>query len=158
MQSEWLEVEIPPGVASGSRVRLAGAGNAGRHGGKAGDFVLAIEVEPHPFYRRDGEDLLCEVPVSFAEAAGGGHVEVPTPDGPITIEIPAGTQPGHRFRLRKRGVPKLGEKGRGDLYVQVRLVVPALTDESGRALLRELQRLHPEDPRAGLAQPASPKD
>lgn len=155
MQSEWIDVEIPPGVASGSRVRLPGAGNAGRRGGKPGDFVLVIEVEPHPFYVREGEDLRCEVPVSFAEAAGGAHIEVPTPDGPVTIEVPAGTQPGQRFRLRKRGMPKLGEKGRGDLYVQVKLAVPALTDEAGRALLRELRRLHPEDPRAEQLQRAA---
>lgn len=157
MQSEWIEVEIPPGVASGSRVRLAGAGNAGRRGGKAGDFVLAIEVEPHAFFERDGVDLSCEVPVTFAEAAAGAHVEVPTPEGPVTIEIPAGTQPGQRFRLRKRGVPKLGEKGRGDLYVHVKLVVPPVTEERGRELLAELARLHPEDPRAALRRAARPR-
>ncbi len=150
MQSEWIEVFVPPGVKSGSRVRVPGAGNAGRRGGRAGDFVLAIQVEPHPFFKREGEDLVCEVPIGLAEAAAGAHVEVPTPDGPVTIEVPAGTQPGQRFRLRKRGVPKLGEKGRGDLWVEVRLVVPAATDERSRALLRELQRLHPEDPRATL--------
>lgn len=150
MQSEWIEVEIPGGVASGSRVRVPGAGNAGRRGGRAGDFVLVIEVEPHPFYERDGEDLLCEIPVTLAEAAAGAHVPVPAPDGPVTIEIPAGTQPGQRFRLRKRGMPRLGEKGRGDLWVKVKLVVPAVTDDHGRALLLELERLHPEDPRKAL--------
>jgi molecular chaperone DnaJ len=158
MQGEWIVVEVPPGVASGSRVRVPGAGNAGRRGGSAGDFALAIEVESHPFFERDGEDLRCLVPVTIAEAAAGAHVEVPTPDGPVTIEVPAGTQPGQRFRLRKRGVPKLGEKGRGDLWVEVRLVVPAATDERSRALLRELQRLHPENPRAALASPAAGKD
>lgn len=151
MQSEWVSVEIPAGVASGSRVRVPGAGNAGKRGGPPGDFVLLIEVEAHPFYERDGADLLCELPVTLAEAAAGAHVCLPTPDGPVTIEIPAGTQPGQRFRLRKRGMPKLGEKGRGDLWVRVRLVVPAVTDERARALLRELTRLHPEDPRAALA-------
>lgn len=151
MQSEWVSVEIPAGVASGSRVRVPGAGNAGQRGGPAGDFLLLIEVEPHAFYEREGADLVCELPVTLAEAAAGAHVALPTPDGPVTIEIPAGTQPGQRFRLRKRGMPKLGEKGRGDLWVRVRLVVPAVTDERARALLRELTRLHPEDPRAALA-------
>jgi molecular chaperone DnaJ len=75
-------------------------------------------------------------------------VEVPTPDGPVNIEIPAGTQTGQRFRLRKRGVPKLGEKGRGDLYAETRVVVPAVTDDASRELLREVARRHPEDPRA----------
>lgn len=150
IQGEWIDVEIPPGVESGSRVRLAGAGNAGRRGGAPGDLVLTVEVEPHPFYRRVGEDLECLVPVTLQEAAGGAHVEVPTPDGPVTIEVPAGTQPGQRFRLRKRGVPRLDGSGRGDLYAEVKLVVPAVTDERGRELLAELQRLHPEDPRAEL--------
>jgi molecular chaperone DnaJ len=138
--SEWLEVEIPPGVASGSRVRLPGCGNAGRRGGPAGDFRLAIEVEPHDVFRREGDDLFCRVPVDMVDAALGGHVQVPTPDGPMTIELPAGTQDGQRFRLRKRGMPKLGEAGRGDLYVEARVVVPAVTDDPARALLREFAR------------------
>jgi molecular chaperone DnaJ len=150
LQSEWLSVRIPAGVASGSRVRVPGAGNAGQRGGPAGDFVLKIDVEPHALYEREGADLVCELPVTLAEAAAGAHVAVPTPDGPVTIEIPAGTQPGQRFRLRKRGMPKPGERGRGDLWVRIRVVVPAVTDERARALLRELERLHPEDPRAQL--------
>jgi molecular chaperone DnaJ len=138
--SEWLEVEIPPGVASGGRVRLAGCGNAGRRGGPAGDFRLSIEVDPHEVFRREGDDLFCEVAVDMVDAALGGHVEVKTPDGPMTIELPAGTQNGQRFRLRKRGMPKLGEDGRGDLYVEARVIVPAVTDDPGRALLREFAR------------------
>jgi molecular chaperone DnaJ len=138
--SEWLEVEIPAGVASGSRVRLAGCGNAGRRGGPAGDFRLAIEVERHPVFRREGDDLYCDVSVDMVEAALGGHVEVITPDGAMNIELPAGTQNGQRFRLRKRGMPKLGDDERGDLYVEARVVVPAVTDDPGRALLREFAR------------------
>ena len=150
MQSEWLEVQIPAGVADGSRVRVPGCGNAGMKGGAPGDFVLLVQVEPHAFYRRRGEDLFCEVPVSVVEAALGAHVEVPTPDGPMTIQIPAGTQTGQSFRLRKRGVPRMGEKGRGDLYVEARVVVPAVTDARGRELLQELARLHPQDPRTDM--------
>jgi molecular chaperone DnaJ len=142
--SEWLEVHIPPGVGDGSQVRLPGAGNSGRRGGPAGDFVLTVQVQPHPVFRREGEDLHCQVPVGMVEAAAGGHVEVTTPDGPVTIEIPAGTQHGQHFRLRKRGVPRLGGKGRGDLWVEVRVVIPAVTDDRGRALLRELGGLGPE--------------
>jgi len=149
--SEWLEVEIPPGVASGSRVRLAGCGNAGRRGGPAGDFRLAIEVDSHEVFRRDGDDLFCEVAVDMVDAALGGHVEVATPDGPMTIELPAGTQNGQRFRLRKRGMPKLGEAGRGDLYVEARVVVPAVTDDPGRALLQEFARQSRARPRAVAA-------
>jgi molecular chaperone DnaJ len=148
MQSEWLEVQIPAGVSDGSRVRVPGGGNAGRRGGPSGDLVLRVQVAPHPLYRREGDDLYVEVPVSITEAALGAHVEVSTPDGPVPIEIPAGTQTGQRFRLRKRGMPKLGEKGRGDLYAEARVWVPAVTDDASRELLREFARRHPEDPRA----------
>ncbi len=154
LQSEWLEVAIPAGVQSGSRVRLPGFGNAGRRGGQPGDFVLAIEVSPHAFWRREGDDLHCEVPVTLVEAALGAHVEAPTPDGPLTIEIPAGTQSGQRFRLRKRGMPRPGE-GRGDLWVEIRVEVPAVTDERGRELLRELERLSPGNPREALPRAAA---
>jgi molecular chaperone DnaJ len=145
MQGEWLDVELPPGVRSGSRVTLPGAGNAGRRGGPPGDLQLVVEVEPHPLFRREEDDLHCEVAVSLADAALGGHVSVPTPDGPMNIEVPAGTQTGQRFRLRKRGVPKPGGQGRGDLWIEARVVVPAVTDTRGKELLRELQRLHPLD-------------
>jgi molecular chaperone DnaJ len=154
MQSEWIEVRIPPGVEHGGRVRVAGCGNAGRFGGEPGDFVLAVEVEPHAFFRREGVDLRCAVPVTMAEAALGAHVEVPTPDGHVTIEIPAGTQTGQRFRLRKRGVPRLGEEGRGDLFVEVEVRVPRITDDRSRELMQELARLNPEDPRRDI--PAGP--
>jgi len=139
-ESDWLDVEIPPGVASGGRVRLPGCGNAGRRGGPAGDFRLVIEVEPHPVFRREGDDLFSEVAVEMVDAALGGHVEVLTPDGAMNIELPAGTQNGQRFRLRKRGMPKLGEATRGDLFVEARVIVPAVTDDPGRALLREFAR------------------
>ena len=145
--SEWLDVQVPAGVGDGSKVRVPGCGNAGRRGGAPGDFVLAVEVEPHPRYRREGEDLLSVVPVSMTEAALGAHVEVPTPDGPVTIEVPAGTQHGQRFRLRKRGMPRLGEKGRGDLFVEVQVVVPTVTDDRSRGLLREFEQLNPQPPR-----------
>jgi molecular chaperone DnaJ len=139
LASEWLEVKVPAGVRDGSQVRLPGAGNAGRRGGPAGDFLLTVEVEAHPLYRREGDDLHVPVPVGMIVAAMGGHVDVATPDGPVTIEIPAGTQHGQHFRLRKRGAPRLGEKERGDLWAEVRVVIPAATDDRARALLRELQ-------------------
>jgi molecular chaperone DnaJ len=151
IQSEWLDVDIPAGAGDGTRVRLPSLGNAGRGGGAAGDLMLVVEVEAHPFFRREGDDLHCIVPVTMMEAAMGSHVEVPTPEGSVTIEIPAGTQTGQRFRLRKRGAPRLGEKVRGDLFVEARVVVPTVTDERGRTLLRELAGLHPEDPRKEIA-------
>ncbi len=157
MQSEWLEVQVPPGVNDGSRVRIPGCGNAGWRGGPAGDLLLVINVEEHAFFQRQGDDLHCLVPITITEAAIGGHVEVPTPDDRVTIELPAGTQNGQRFRLRKRGAPKLGGKGRGDLFVEVRVWVPTVTDESSRELLLELARRNPHDPRRGLMDDAAPE-
>jgi DnaJ-class molecular chaperone len=140
-------------------VRLAGAGNAGQRGGEPGDFVLVVHVEPHAVYRREGEDLHCEVPITITEAALGGHVEVQTPEGAVVIEIPAGTQAGQRFRLRKRGLPRLGEPGRGDLYVEARVWVPRVQDDESRELLREFERRNPANPRhpATLAPAAGQK-
>jgi molecular chaperone DnaJ len=156
MQSEWIEVRIPPGVPDGAQIRIPEAGNAGRRGGPPGDLRLVVNVEPHPFYRREGEDLVCEVPVSLPEAALGAHIEVPTPDGPMTIEVPAGTQTGQRFRLRKRGAPRM-DGSRSDLYVQTRVVIPAVTDARGRELLSELARHEKNDPRRELMSAAGKK-
>jgi molecular chaperone DnaJ len=154
MHSEWPEVEIPAGVREGSRIRLPGLGNAGRRGGPAGDFQLLVHIEPHPLYRRKDDDLHCEVPVTMTEAALGVHVEVPTPDGPVVIEMPAGTQTGQRFRMRKRGMPRPAGEGRGDLYVEARVWVPAVRDDESRELLREFERRNHHDLRRDLAQHA----
>lgn len=150
MQSEWAELQVPSGVREGSRIRLPGKGNAGRRGGPPGDFNLVIHLEPHPLYRRQDDDLHCEVPVTMTEAALGAHVEVPTPDGAVVIEMPAGTQTGQRFRLRKRGMPRPGGQGRGDLYVEARVWVPAVRDDESRELLREFERRNRHDPRRDL--------
>jgi molecular chaperone DnaJ len=143
MRSEWLEVHVPAGVRDGTKVPVPGFGNAGKRGGEPGAFYLQVAVEPHPVFRREGDDLVCEIQVGLAQAALGGPVEIPTPYGPVTLVLPAGTQPGQRLRLPKRGIPRLGQKGRGHLFAEVRLHVPAVTDERGRALLAELARLHP---------------
>jgi molecular chaperone DnaJ len=156
IHSEWIDVEIPAGAGNGTRLRVPDCGNAGRRGGPHGDFVLAVEVEAHPQYRREGDDLHSTVDVSMTQAALGGHVEVPTPDGPVNIEIPAGTQTGQRFRLRKRGVPTMGGTGRGDLFVEARVWVPAVTDARSRELLQEVARLHPEEP-SRASSPAAAK-
>jgi molecular chaperone DnaJ len=154
MRSEWLEVRIPPGVEDGARMRLPESGNAGPRGGPFGDLHLVVDVEPHPFYGRDGDDLHCTVPVTMTEAALGAHVETPTLEGSVAIQVPAGTQTGQRFRLRKRGVPR-PDGSRGDLWVEVRVVIPAVTDARGRGLLEEVARLHPGDPRKDLVASAA---
>lgn len=146
LRSDRLDVRIPPGAADGERLRLPECGNAGRRGGPAGDLVLAVEVEPHAYYRREGDDLVCTLPVTMTEAALGAHVEAPTLEGGVAIQIPAGTQTGQRFRLRKRGVPR-PEGGRGDLYVEVKVVIPAVTDSRSRQLLLEVARREAQEPR-----------
>jgi len=125
VQSEWLDVTIPAGVVDGSELRMPGCGNVGRRGGASGDLVLRVTTEPHALYTREEADLHCAVPITMTEAALGAHIEVPTPDGPMTIEIPAGTQTGQRFRLRGRGMPRVEGKGRGSLFIEARVWVAA---------------------------------
>ena len=140
-ETEWMDINVPPGIEHGARLRLPSAGNAGRRGGAPGDFLVHVEVDPHPLYRRAGHDLYVDAPVSIFDAAMGGHVSVKTPDGEVPIEIPAGTHGAQRFRLRKRGMPHFGDPGsRGDLWAEVKLVVPAITDAESRALLAEVSR------------------
>jgi molecular chaperone DnaJ len=109
-----------------------------------------VQVEPHPFYRRDGDDLHIVVPVAVHEAALGARIEVPTPEGPVRLRVPPGTQSGQRLRLRERGVAGLRSGTRGDLIVEVRLVLPPLIDERSKELLREFGRINVEDVRKDL--------
>jgi molecular chaperone DnaJ len=147
---ESLSVHVPAGVADGAEVRVAGGGHAGRRGGRAGDLVLSVRVEPHPLFVRDGDDLHLAVPVAIHEAALGARVEVPTPDGPVRLRIPPGTQSGQRLRLHGRGVPSVRDGQRGDLIVEVRLVLPSLLDERSKELMREFGEINGEDVRQGL--------
>lgn len=147
---ETFDVRIPPGVDTGSRVRVPGKGNAGRNGGPAGDLFIVTEVEPHPLFERKGDNLYVKVPITVTEAALGAKVEVSTLDGPSTIKIPPGTQSGQKLRLRGRGAPSLRGNVRGDQFVEVQVVVPRVADERSKEILRELARLNPEDPRRDL--------
>lgn len=147
-RSEIVRVRVPPGVDTGARVRVAGKGHAGVRGGPPGDLYLEIEVAPHPFYDRRGEDLHLTVPIAIDEAALGARIDVPTPDGPARVRIPPGTQSGQRFRMRERGVPSPRDGRRGDLVVEVRLMLPRLLDERSKELLREFGRLNGESVRA----------
>ena len=150
---ETFDVRIPPGVDTGSRVRVPGKGNAGINGGPQGDLYIVTEVEPHPLFERKGDNIYVKVPVTVTEAALGAKVEVPTIEGPSTIKIPPGTQSGQKLRLRGKGAPSLrGSSGqlRGDQFVEVQVVVPRVADERSKEILRELARLNPEDPRREL--------
>jgi molecular chaperone DnaJ len=150
-RTEPLEVRIKAGTRDGQRIRLAGKGNAGLHGGPAGDLYVIIRIEPHPIFRRDGDDIYLTVPVTATEAALGAKVEVPTIDGRTMLKIPPGTQSGQKLRLREKGVPSATKDGaRGDEIVEIKLTVPMPRDEKTKELLRELARLNPEDPRVEL--------
>lgn len=152
---ETFDVRIPPGVNQGSRVRVAGKGNAPRNGGPPGDLYIVTDVEAHPIFERKGDNIYVKLPVTVAEAALGAKVEVPTIDGPSTIKIPTGTQSGQKLRLRGKGAPSLRGEARGDQFVEVQVVVPKVADERSKELLRELARLNPEDPRAELRSAAN---
>jgi molecular chaperone DnaJ len=150
-RAETIDVRIPPGAQTGSRVRVAGHGNAGVMGGPSGDLYILIRVQPHPFFERRGDDLYTVVPITVSEAALGAKVEVPTIDGRALVRIPPGTDSGKKFRLREKGAPVAGRHGkRGDQYVEVQVVVPRPEDERVRNMLRELAKLAPEDPRKEL--------
>jgi molecular chaperone DnaJ len=148
---ETLDVRIPPGAQTGSRVRVAGRGNAGLHGGPPGDLYIVMRVEPHPFFERRGDDLFTVVPITVPEASLGAKVEVPTIDGRAQVRIPPGTNSGKKLRLREKGAPSARHSGkRGDQIVEVQVVVPKPEDERVRNLLKELSKIDPEDPRAEI--------
>jgi len=147
---ETFDVRIPPGVDTGSRVRVPGKGNAGPRGGPPGDLFIVTDVESHPLFERKGDNIYVKVPVTITEAALGAKVEVPTIDGPATIKIPPGTQSGQKLRLRGKGAPSLRGNIHGDQFVEVQVVVPRVADERTKEILRELAHLNPEDPRRDL--------
>ena len=145
-----LRVTIKPGMAEGARIRLAGQGGPGRHGGSPGDLLLRIHLRPHPLVRVDGKDLSLDLPVTVPEAVMGAEVELPTFDGKVRLQIPAGTQSGARLRLRGRGLPDPKGGARGDLYVVVRLVLPEAGDKLEKAV-KALEPLYKGDPRSGIS-------
>jgi molecular chaperone DnaJ len=150
-RTEPLEVRIKAGTRDGQRIRLAGKGNAGAHGGPAGDLYVIIRIDDHPVYRRDGDDIYLTVPVTVTEAALGAKIEVPTIDGRALLKIPPGTQPGQKLRLREKGVPSATREGvRGDEIVEITVTVPMPRDERTKELLKEFAKLNPEDPREEL--------
>ena len=151
MRSDRLAINVPPGLADGARIRVPAKGHVGRNDGEHGDLYIIVRVQPHLLFRREGDDLYLVVPVSIPEAALGAKIDVPSPDeGPARLRVPPGTQSGQRFRLRERGVPSPRGGRRGDLVVEVRLVLPKLIDERSREILREFGRINSEDVRRDL--------
>jgi molecular chaperone DnaJ len=139
-----LMVNVPPGVDNGSRLRMAGEGEGGKNGGRPGDLFVYISVRPHKFFKRDGDHVFLEHKISFAEAALGAEIEVPTLEGQVKLDIPEGTQTGSTFRMRGRGFPKLRGYGRGDQHVRVKVVTPTYLSAEQKDLLRQFSSLAEE--------------
>jgi molecular chaperone DnaJ len=149
-RTETVEIRIPPGARNGSRLRVPGKGNAGTMGAPPGDLYITTKVEEHPFFHRESDNIEIKVPISVWEAALGAKIEVPTIDGRTLLKIPQGTKNGQRFRLREKGVLNSRTNQRGDQIVEVAIEAPEPRDERTRELLKEMSKLHPEDPRAEI--------
>jgi molecular chaperone DnaJ len=140
-RSSKIRLKIPAGVEAGSRLRSQGNGEAGFRGGPSGDLYVVLFIKPHEIFKRDGDDLICEVPVSFVQATLGAEIEVPTLEGRATIKIPAGTQPATTFRVKGKGVKNLHGYGHGDLHVRIMLEVPTHLNSEQKAKLQEFAAL-----------------
>ena len=148
---ETLNIKVPPGVRTGSRVRVPGKGDAGVGGGRPGDLYIAIKVTPHKYFRRVDNDVYLDLPVTISEATLGAQVSVPTIDGFTKIKLPPGIQSGHKLRIKGKGLyTTRGHLVRTDEYVVVQVNVPTGLDEKGRELIEELEKTNPYDPRKGL--------
>jgi curved DNA-binding protein len=145
-----IDVRIPPGVDTGSKIRVSGQGVRGARGGPSGNLILNINVKPHPFFRREGLHIHVTVPISIGEAILGAEVEIPGPEGKLFLKIPAGTQSGTRFRFKGKGFSSLKNSERGNLYATAQIQVPDKLDETSRELVNELERRNPINPRKRL--------
>lgn len=140
-KNKKININIPAGIDEGQQIRVAGRGEAGVNGGPAGDLFVVIQIKPHDFFEREGDHIFCELPLTFAQAALGDEVEVPTVHGKVQLKIPAGTQTGKTFRLRGKGAPNVRGRGQGDQHVQVLVVTPTKLTEQQKELLREFNKI-----------------
>ncbi|HSE83464.1 MAG TPA: molecular chaperone DnaJ [Thermodesulfobacteriota bacterium] len=140
-----VKVKVPAGIDQGMRLKIRGEGEVGFYGGPSGDLYVKIHIQEHPFFKRDGKDVFCEVPVSFVQAVLGAETIVPTLEGKDTIQIPPGTQPGQTFKLKGRGVPSLNGEPKGDLYVKIQVEVPVRISQKQRRLLEEFAKVSEEN-------------
>jgi DnaJ-class molecular chaperone len=145
-----IEIYVPPGVDTGTRMRVPGQGGPGLRGGSPGDLYITITVRPHGLFRREGNDVYLDVSITVREAVIGATIEIPGPDGRLALNIPRGTQSGTSFRFKGLGFSSLNGVGRGDFYVRTRIVIPDHIDTISRDLLAEFDRRNPMDPRKGL--------
>lgn len=150
LRAERVAVKIPPGVDTGSKVRLTGKGEEGKNGSENGDLYILIKVRNHSFFERKGDDIYCELPITISEAALGAKIEVPTVDGITVMTIPPGTQSGQVFRLKEKGAARLKSPGRGDQYVKVKIVYNKNLNAKLKELLKEFEELNQCKPREQL--------
>jgi molecular chaperone DnaJ len=139
LRQRTVDAKVPAGVEDGTRIRFTGYGEGGLHGGPPGDLYVVLHVKEHPFFEREGNDLHCVIPVSFAQAALGAEISVPTLEGEHVLKMPEGTQSGTTLRIRGKGVPVLNGHGKGDLFVEVRVQTPGKLNKRQRELLMELE-------------------
>ncbi len=140
-----IKVRIPAGVDTGTRLKISGEGESGIHGGPPGDLYVDIIVRPHPLFKREDNNIICEVPITFPQAALGAEIEVPTLEGKVKMKIPPGTQSGSVFRLKGKGIPDIHGYGRGDEHVIIKVVTPTRLTERQKELLREFDALSQEE-------------
>jgi curved DNA-binding protein len=148
-KSENLVVKIPPGIDTGAKLRLKGQGEPGTKGSPSGDLTIIVDVEPHPYFTREGRNLSVEVPISVSEAILGAKIDVPTISGMKSLTIPAGSSSGRKLRLKGQGIPASSGKPEGDLYVVLKVMVPKSIDAESRQLIQRFADRNPLDPRAG---------
>ena len=139
-ETKKLAVKIPAGVDTGDQIRLSGEGEAGPNNGIAGDLYVSVKVKPHKFFQRDGDDLLCEVPISFTSATLGDKIILPTLEGKVELTVPAGTQSGRAFRVKNKGVKSVRSSYKGDLYCKVNIETPVNLTKEQKELLNQLDK------------------
>lgn len=140
-----IHIKIPAGIDDGQQIRVAGNGEPGANGGPAGDLYVVVQVKSHEFFQRDGDDIFCEMPITYAQAALGDELEIPTVHGKVKLKIPAGTQTGKTFRLRGKGAPNVRGYGHGDQNVRMRVITPTNLTERQKELIREFNNLAGHD-------------
>ena len=145
-----IDVQIPPGVDNGSKIRVPGQGALGTRGGNPGDIYLKMEVDDHPFFRRDENDIYMDLPVTLGEALLGAMIEIPGPDGRLALKIPPGSSHSKKFRFKGKGFPSLKDASRGDFFVKLKIIFPNRIDEYTKELVQEFERQNPLDVRSHL--------